>query len=199
MDPALIGIFWFGGGAIFLTCYTISNHPLRKLGKDICWLAGGILGGSGMVSFIMAWVFLAAAGPYYHFPLLQMLGGVLFVSALVLYLCAMFYVGRLRQPKNFSLTLSSEGPYRHVRHPQALALCGLTLGLGLTTLSKPLLFGLPIWIGFWVLYAYMEERFDLIPSYGSRYQQYCRSTPRLFPAFKDWKARPTNFRHRAKG
>jgi hypothetical protein len=66
MDPTLIGIFWFGGGAIFLTCYTISNHPLRKLGKDICWLAGGILGGSGMVSFIMAWVFLAAAGPYYH-------------------------------------------------------------------------------------------------------------------------------------
>jgi protein-S-isoprenylcysteine O-methyltransferase Ste14 len=116
-----------------------------------------------------------------------------------LYLCAMFYVGRLRKPKSFSLTLSSEGPYRHVRHPQALALCGLTLGLGLTTLSKPLLFGLPIWIGFWVLYAYMEERFDLIPSYGSRYQQYCRSTPRLFPALKDWKARPTNFRHRAKG
>jgi protein-S-isoprenylcysteine O-methyltransferase Ste14 len=199
MDPTLIGIFWFGGGAIFLTCYTISNHPLRKLGKDISWLAGGILGGSGMVSFIMAWVFLAAAGPYYHFPLLQMLGGVLFVSALVLYLWAMCYVGRLRQPKNFSLTLSSEGPYRHVRHPQALALCGLTLGLGLTTLSKPLLFGLPIWIGFWVWYAYMEERFDLIPSYGSRYQQYCRSTPRLFPALKDWKARPTNFRNRAKG
>src|SRR5262249_36938255 len=154
---------------------------------DACWLGGGILGGSGMVSLVVAWIFLAASGPHYRFPLVLAFGAGLGVSAGLLSLWAMVYSGRLRRRRNFSLTLTTDGPYRYVCHPQAFAFGGLTLGLGLTTLSKPLLFGLPLLIGFWILYAHLEEQFDLIPSYGSYYRQYCRSTPRFFPALKGWK------------
>ena len=182
-----LGIICFGGGALLLTFYTVTNHRLRKLNKDAYWLAGGILGGSGMVSLVVAWILLAASGPHYRFPLVQVFGAVLTVSAILLSVWAMVYVGRLRGRRNFSLTLTTDGPYRHVRHPQAFAFGGLTLGLGLTTLSEPLLFGLPFWIGFWILYAHLEEQFDLIPSYGSYYRQYCRLTPRFFPSLKGWK------------
>jgi protein-S-isoprenylcysteine O-methyltransferase Ste14 len=187
MNSALLGMICFGNGVIILTFYTIANNRLRKLSIDAFWLGGGILGGLGMVSFGAAWVLLAFSGPYYYLPLLQIVGGVLVVLAGLLCFWAMIYVGRLRPRKDFSLTLSTQGPYRHVRHPQALAFCGLTLGLGLMTLSQPFLFGFPLWIGFWVLYAHLEEQFELIPSYGSPYQQYCQATPRLLPALKDWK------------
>jgi len=188
MNSAPLGILWFAGGAILLIFYTITNHQLRRWSKDACLLAGGILGGSGMASFAIAGVLLAACGPHYHFPPLQVFGGILIVSAALLCFWSMLYVGRLRGPRKFSLSLSTDGPYRYVRHPQALALCGLTLGLGLTTLSKPLLFGFPVWAGFWILYAHLEEQLDLIPSYGSSYLRYCRFTPRLLPFLKNWKA-----------
>jgi protein-S-isoprenylcysteine O-methyltransferase Ste14 len=141
-----------------------------------------------MASFAIAGILLAACGPHYHLPPVQVFGGILTLFAALWCFWSMLYVGRLKGPRNFSLSLSTDGPYRYVRHPQALGFCGLTLGLGLTTLSKPLLFGFPIWVGFWILYAYLEEHLDLIPSYGSSYLRYCRSTPRLFPHFKNWKA-----------
>jgi protein-S-isoprenylcysteine O-methyltransferase Ste14 len=187
MSSIPLGILWFVGGAILLIFYTITNHQLRKWSKDAFWLAGGILGCSGMAAFAVAGILLAVCGPHYHFPPLQVFGGILIVSAGLLWFWSMLYVGRLRGPRKFSLLLSMDGPYRYVRHPQALALCGLTLGLGLITLSKPLLFGFPVWAGFWVLYAHLEEQLDLIPSYGSSYLRYCHSTPRLLPFFKDWK------------
>src|SRR5215471_14917809 len=107
MHSTPLGIFWFAGGAILLILYTITNHHLRRWSKDACWLAGGILGGSGMTSFAVAGILLAACGPHYHFPPVQVFGCILTVSAALLCLWSMLYVGRLRGPRNFSLSLST--------------------------------------------------------------------------------------------
>jgi protein-S-isoprenylcysteine O-methyltransferase Ste14 len=89
--------------------------------------------------------------------------------------------------KNFSLQLNTHGIYSYLRHPQALALCLLAVGIGLTTLSRPFLWTLPLWILYWVAYTFFEEHFELIPAYGEEYLLYRQRTPRLLPSTKYWR------------
>jgi len=78
-------------------------------------------------------------------------------------------------------TLTPAGIYRWVRHPQALALCLVSVGLGLTTGSAPYLCSVPLWVAGWVAYTYIEERFELVPTFGDDYLAYMKRTARLLP------------------
>jgi len=187
-----MSLIWTGfacaaGGATAITFYTIANYHLRRWGAAAVWGGGWVLGAIGMILMAVGWSFLASAGPHYDLPLVQFVGLLLLLSAGVLYLRAAAYAGRLRSVKNFSLRLNTQGIYRYLRHPQALALCLLAIGLGLTTLSRPFLWTLPLWIGYWVAYTFFEEHFELIPAYGEEYLLYRRCTPRLLPSVKAWK------------
>jgi protein-S-isoprenylcysteine O-methyltransferase Ste14 len=68
-----------------------------------------------------------------------------------------------------------------VRHPQALSLCVLVVGLVLLSGSLPILVTAPLWIAFWVFYTYLEESWELLPTFGEAYRRYRTSTPRLLP------------------
>jgi len=77
--------------------------------------------------------------------------------------------------------VETSGIYNRVRHPQALALCVLAMGLALLSGSLPYLITLPLWIGFWTAYTYLEEKCELIPAFGEQYQRYREETPRILP------------------
>ena len=175
------------GGATAITIYTIANYHLRRWGAVAVWGGGWVLGALGMILMAVGWGLLASAGPHYDLPLLQVVGLLLLLSAGLLYFRAAAYAGRLRPMKNFSLRLNTHGIYRYLRHPQALALCLVAFGIGLTTLSRPYLWTLPLWIGYWIAYTFFEEHFELIPAYGEEYLLYRQSTPRLLPSLKSWR------------
>jgi protein-S-isoprenylcysteine O-methyltransferase Ste14 len=185
-------------GAVVITGYTILNARLRRRGASAAWLGGWIVGGIGMTLMGVGWGLLAAAGPHLSVPVLQYVGVAVSGAAGCVYLTAAAHVGRLRSRGRYSLDLHTEGIYRLVRHPQALALCILAVGVGLATLSRPYIATLPLWVAFWVAYAYFEERFELIPSYGDRYQRYMRTTSRLVPSFRSLRALASPRRRRPK-
>ena len=68
-----------------------------------------------------------------------------------------------------------------MRHPQALSLCLASLGVGLLTGSIPYLVTVPLWMGFWTLYTYIEESSELLPAFGERYRAYMERVPRIIP------------------
>ena len=127
-------------------------------------------------------------GPTFRFLPLQAVGVVLGIVALVVYLLAARRVGRWRSLENYSLRLDTSGVYLLVRHPQALSLSLAALAVGLTFLSQPYLLGLPLWLGYWVAYTFIEEHFELLPAYGDEYRRYRGETPRLFPTPRSWRA-----------
>jgi protein-S-isoprenylcysteine O-methyltransferase Ste14 len=184
MSLAVLGFVCTTAGAAVITAYTVANYRLREKGTGAVWWGGWFLGALGMSLTGCGWGVLALAGPHYDIPVLRIVGVVLSVLAGLLYLASAIHVGRLRARKHFSLRLYTDGIYRFVRHPQALALCGLAVGVGLTSLSRPYLWSLPLLAGFWVAYTYFEERFELIPAYGSQYKEYSRATGRLLPSLR---------------
>ncbi len=179
-----IGFLCTATGAAVITAYTVANYRLREKGAAAVWWGGWVLGAAGMSLTGIGWGVLALAGPHYNILGLRLAGIVLSLLAAVLYFASAVHVGRLRARRRFSLGLHTEGIYRLVRHPQALALCVLAIGVGLVTLSRPYLWALPLIAGFWVAYTYFEERFELIPAYGEQYEQYIRSTGRLIPSLR---------------
>ena len=76
--------------------------------------------------------------------------------------------------------LITSGPYRWIRHPLYTAGSFFLLGLSLLADSLPLL--LISCVGFSVFYGIInvEER-ELVRRFGENYQNYSRSTGRLFP------------------
>jgi protein-S-isoprenylcysteine O-methyltransferase Ste14 len=42
-------------------------------------------------------------------------------------------------------------------------------------------------VGFWIAYTYLEERNELIPTFGDEYRRYREEVPRLIPRLR---ARP---------
>lgn len=171
------------GGAAVITIYTYANYRLRRRGPAAVWFGGWLIGGLGMSLIGLGWALLGLAGPHFRIPALRIFGIVLSLAAGFLYFYSAARVGRLRSRSRYDLGLYREGLYRFIRHPQALALCILAVGVGLTTLSRPFLYGVPLWIGFWVGYTYFEERLELIPAYGYEYLKYMKSTGRLLPRF----------------
>ena len=98
------------------------------------------------------------------------------------------WVGRLRALKHYDLELRVDGIYRLTRHPQALALCLLAVSVALVSLSRDYLFTLPLWVARWVVYTYIEERLELIPTYGDAYLRYRSTTPRILPTLRSLRA-----------
>ena len=90
-------------------------------------------------------------------------------------------MGRICKPAHYSLDLEARGLYARVRHPQVLSLCVLAAGLAPLSGSLPYLTTLPIWIGFWIGYTYLEEKYELIPAFGERYLHYRDTTPHILP------------------
>jgi hypothetical protein len=78
------------------------------------------------------------------------------------------------------------GPYRHVRHPQYLAVVVLWLGWGLLLGSTILLFmALLFHLWFYFVVTRFEER-ELRALFGQEYEAYSQAVPRMLPS---WKAR----------
>ena len=184
MDLTLIGLAATAGGSAVITTYIRANFRLRRKGTAAAWWGGLVLGNLGMLLTGAGWTILAFSGPYYNLPALRIVGVVIALLGGWLYLAGAMHVGRMRSRRQFSLNLHTEGIYRMIRHPQALALCLLAVGIGLASLSKPFIWSLPLIAGFWVAYTYLEERFELIPAYGEEYERYIRSTGRLFPSLQ---------------
>jgi len=186
MDP---GAFFFGlalgmAGAAVIAAYTKANAYLREKGARAHWAIGALTAWVGMGCMFGGWAVLCAAEPAWRRWWLQVPGGVLLVVALAIYAASARHVGRLRHPARYSLTLDTRGLYARVRHPQALSLCVLAVSLALLCGSLPYLCTLPLWIGFWVAYTYLEERYELIPAFGDRYRRYREGTPRIVPRIK---------------
>jgi protein-S-isoprenylcysteine O-methyltransferase Ste14 len=186
-------IVWLGAGcalagAVVLTFYTAANFRLRRKGADAAWRGGWLTGGIGMSLNAAGWMLLALAGPHYELLGLQVSGCIISALALALYFLAALHVGRLRPRARYSLQLNTAGLYKLVRHPQALAICLFVVGLALASLSRPFLIALPLCAGYWVAYAFIEERFELLPAFGEAYQRYRRETPAFLPTTKSVKA-----------
>ena len=187
MNLAWIGFGCAIGGSGVMTYYTIANYRLRRGGAGAVWLGGWILGALGMTLTGVGWALLSLAGPYYDIPPLRYAGVLIGGLGGFLYFYSAASVGRLRSRAHYTLSLHTDGIYRFVRHPQALALCLIALGAALATLSRPFLWCLPIWLSFWVAYTFFEEHFELIPAYGESYYRYSKTAGRLFPTLTGWK------------
>lgn len=153
----------------------------RRRGRTTHWLLGWCLNGGGMVAIGAGWVSLAKLPPHWDSPPLQGIGAAAALLGSLLYLASASRVGRLRSLRHYSLDLDTGGPYAHVRHPQALALILVGLGLAGLSGSVALLGSLPLWVLCWYGYARLEERLELVPAFGERYLAYSRETPCLVP------------------
>jgi len=168
-------------GAATIALYTHMNRRARQEGARSHWRTGLLLGATGMIFMGTGWALLCVAGPHIRSGILVGLGFVLCGAATVIYVVSTYRVGRIRSPKRYSLDLHTGGIYRVVRHPQALALCVLAPGIGLATGSVSFLVTVPLWMAFWTVYTYLEERNELLPVFGDEYRRYRESTPRIVP------------------
>ena len=168
-------------GAALIVLYTRVNREARAQGAAAHWRSGWTLALAGMSAMGVGWILLCLAGPHLGAWPLRAGGAVLVACALLVYVASARRVGRWRPPSRYSLGLSTNGIYRRVRHPQALSLCMLSPGIGLLSGSVPYLFTVPIWVGFWTAYTFLEERNELIPTFGEEYLRYRKEVPRLIP------------------
>ena len=159
-------------GAAVIALYVLVNHRSRARGGRAHWTAGWLLALPGMAVMGCGWGVLCLAEPRVQLPGGRAAGAILCSLAAGLYAASAAHVGRWRRPSNYSLDLRTTGVYAHVRHPQALALCLLALGLAAVTGSVPFLLTLPVWLGFWTGYTYLEEHWELLPTYGEDYRRY---------------------------
>jgi protein-S-isoprenylcysteine O-methyltransferase Ste14 len=134
-----------------------------------------------MLAIGAGWVALATLPPHWDSPLLDGVGAAAGLLGSFLYVSSAARVGRWRSPSHYSLDLDTAGPYANVRHPQALALVLVVLGLAGLSGSVPLLVSLPLWILCWYAYARLEEKLELVPAFGETYREYARETPCLIP------------------
>jgi protein-S-isoprenylcysteine O-methyltransferase Ste14 len=182
-------------GALVIAAYTKINARMRAKGARSHWTVGALTAVVGMGSMCCGWGLLCMAQPAWHTPWLQIPGGATCLLGLAIYAVSARHVGRLRGPAHYSLDLETSGLYDRVRHPQALALCVLAVGLAPLSGSLPYLATLPIWIGFWTGYTYLEERYELIPAFGEQYLRYRDATPRIVPRRRPRTPSPPDLRH----
>lgn len=160
------------------------SPAVRRKGKTAHWLVGFGVNGLGMSLIGAGWFWLALLPPRLSFPLLHWIGFAAAVAGGGLYLASATRVGRLRALSDYSTDLDVSGLYSMVRHPQALALSLMGVGLGGLSQSLSYLVLLPLWIALWYLYSWLEETLELVPVFGERYREYSRVTPRMFPTLE---------------
>lgn len=178
---SLLGLVLGVLGACVIAAYIPINSRMRRQGARAHWTVGALIAAVGMGSMFCGWALLCLAEPAWRTMWLQIPGGVTCLAGLAIYAVSSRHVGRLRGPVRYTLDLETSGIYCRVRHPQALALCVLAAGLALLSGSLAYLVTLPLWIGFWIAYTYLEERYELIPAFGDQYLRYRLETPRIFP------------------
>lgn len=177
----LLGLLLGLAGALVIGGYVRVNARARGLGSQAHWFRGILLAVTGMGLHWTGWGVLCLSGPWIRLGPFAWIGAVMCLGGLCLYAWSARRVGRWKAPAKYTLELRVEGIYRHVRHPQALALCLAAIGLGLVSGSVPFLLSLPLWLAFWFTYTCLEERWELIPAFGDEYLRYRETTPRLFP------------------
>ncbi len=179
---------FFGGGAVavagfgLLALNSISSPAARRRGKSAHWLVGFALNGLGMSLIGAGWFWLALLPPKIDWAPLPWIGFAAAAGGNWLYFASAARVGRLRALSRYSVELDVSGLYSIARHPQALALSLLAIGLGGLSQSIPYLALLPLWVAAWYLYSWLEEVLELVPVFGDRYREYSRATPRMFPS-----------------
>ncbi len=186
--------FLLGAGAAIagfglLALNSFWSPAVRRRGKTAHWLVGFGVNGLGM-SFIGAgWFWLALLPPKVDWAPLPWIGFAAAGAGTGLYLASAARVGRLRALSSYSVDLEVSGLYSLARHPQALALSLLSIGLGGLSQSIPYLVFLPLWVAAWYVYSWLEEALELVPVFGDRYRDYSRATPRMVPspeALSNW-------------
>jgi protein-S-isoprenylcysteine O-methyltransferase Ste14 len=178
---ALTGFLSSFGGILTIAVYTRINGVCRKRGIRSHWGVGLVLGTLGMALVLGGWALLCLARPAVSLGVVHIAGIAISLAAGSFYSVGAWRVGRWRRPSKYSFDLKTDGIYARIRHPQALALCVMPIGLGLMSGSIPFLVTLPLWVGFWAAYTYLEEVNELIPAYGEKYLRYREMTPRLIP------------------
>jgi len=185
----LLGVVAAIGGFGLLALNSLWSPAIRRRGKAAHWLVGFGVNGLGM-SFIGAGsLWLALLPPRVDWAPLPWIGFAAASAGTGLYLASAARVGRLRALSSYSVELDVSGLYSIVRHPQALALSLLSIGLGGLSQSIPYLVLLPLWFAAWYVYTWIEETLELVPVFSDRYREYSRVTPRMFPspeALADW-------------
>lgn len=169
------------GFALLYVNTWLSRKARQRGGERAHWLLGWTVNGLGMIAIGASWLLLSTLGPRWDWPVLSWLGLASGAAGGGLFLFSAVRVGRIKRPSRYSIELDTSGVYSVVRHPQALALSLLAMGLAGLTRSVPLLLTLPIWVGCWYLYTRLEEELELIPAFGTAYREYRKETPGLLP------------------
>lgn len=177
-------------GALAILAYVRVNRKARGRGAALHWGLGWLLGFSGMLCLAGSWVLLGFSEPRYSSVVSSVAGLLVLGLSFAIYLASARHVGRWRRPSRYSLGLYTGGIHGRLRHPQALSLCLAPLGLALFLCSIPLLSTVPVWIAYWTLYTYSEEKHELIPAFGYRYLRYSKVTPRLLPRLRGRRGAP---------
>lgn len=193
-ESVFLGAFAAVAGFGVLALNSFWSPAARRSGRRAHWLVGFGVNGLGMIGIGVGWFWLALLPPKIDWPPLPWAGLLSAVAGASLYLASASRVGRLRPLSEYSNDLQASGLYSIVRHPQALALS--LLGVGLAGLSQSLscLLLSPLWVAAWYLYSWIEETLELVPVFGDRYRKYTRVTPRMFPSLEWWVGRLTLFR-----
>jgi protein-S-isoprenylcysteine O-methyltransferase Ste14 len=186
--------FLFGAaGALagfgLLALNSLCSPAVRRHGKRAHFVVGFLVNGVGMTLIVASSLWLATLAPRLDWEPLLFLGAVAAAAGAALYGASATRVGRLRPLSDYTIELDVEGFYAIVRHPQALAMSLLAIGLGGLMPSLAYLALLPILIAGWYLYSWLEEELELVPVFAERYREYSRVTPRMIPspgALADW-------------
>ncbi len=165
-----------------LALNSLWSPSVRRRGKRAHFVLGLVVNGLGMIFIGAGWFWLALLPPELDLPPLPWIGFAAALAGGGLYLESAARVGRLHALSRYSIELDVSGLYSMVRHPQALALTLLGVGLGGLSQSIPYLVALPLWVALWYVYSWLEEVLELVPAFGDRYREYARMTPRMFPS-----------------
>jgi len=188
-ESVLLGAVAAVAGFGILALNSFWSPAVRRRGKTAHWLVGFGVNGLGMSLIGAGWFWLARLPPKADWAPLPWIGFAAAGAGTGVYLASAARVGRLRALSNYSIELDVSGLYSIARHPQALALSLLSIGLGGLSQSIPYLVLLPLWVAAWYLYSWLEEALELVPVFGDRYREYSRVAPRMFPspkALADW-------------
>jgi protein-S-isoprenylcysteine O-methyltransferase Ste14 len=165
------------------------SPAVRQRGKRAHFLVGFFVNGMGMTLIVASALWLAMLPPRLDWEPLVFIGAVAAAAGAALYGVSASRVGRLRPLSDYTVELDVQGLYALARHPQALAMTLLAIGLGGLMPSLPYLALLPLLITGWYLYSWLEEELELVPVFAERYREYSRVTPRMIPSpgsFADW-------------
>ena len=115
-------------------------------------------------------------------------GIIFFLGALLLLisftgwvLCLGDWFSKIAAKGLFAESVSTDGVYALVRHPQVLFSLLLLIGIDLYFWSNWLAMTTPLWIIGFVSYAALEEKMELVPRFEDEYLSYCDTTPGIFP------------------